>query len=45
MNNEIYEVRINNIVTIFFDSKSDVKVLYNSAVSFLEKLKEQNNNV
>ncbi len=41
-----YEVRINGIVTAFFDNgKSDITILYANAVDFLNKLKEQNNNV
>ena len=41
-----YEIRINGIVTSFFDNgKSDITILYNNAVDFLNKLREQNNNV
>jgi group I intron endonuclease len=39
-----YEVRINGIVTAFFNNgKSDITILYANAVNFLNKLKEQNN--
>jgi len=39
-----YEVKINNIVTQFYDNdKSSVIELYNNALEFLKKLKEKNN--
>lgn len=38
-----YDVRINGIVTTFYDSKSEVSILYNNALNFLKVLKENNN--
>lgn len=39
-----YEIRINKIVTAFYDGKTKTDILYQNALSFLEKLKLQNNN-
>lgn len=39
-----YEIRINKIVTSFYDGKTKPDILYQNALSFLEKLKLQNNN-
>ena len=38
-----YEIRINKIVTAFYDGKTSIDVLYKNALNFLGKLKLQNN--
>ena len=38
-----YEIRINKIVTSFYDGKTTPDILYQNALNFLEKLKLQNN--
>jgi group I intron endonuclease len=38
-----YEVRIDNIITSFYDGKTEPTILYQNALNFLNELKNQNN--